>query len=156
MTTLWPASTNHILKETVPLIMFQTLPSITPWSSNELCVCEPWQGGLCSPAVVALLSRQQLTWVIKCEGCEEQTAINLPNTGHHHCLQRTEGTMCMCVCEWEWMPGHSGGSCICVFYSCQMNRVDHACLLVPVCRQECCVHINVHFYLSVCSGAWFV
>ncbi len=55
------------------------------------------------PGVVALPSRQQSTGVIKCEGCEEQTAINL------HIITVCRGQRGRCVsvlvCEREPVPG---------------------------------------------------
>lgn len=72
-----------------------------------------WLGGLWFPGVVALLSRRQSTGVIKCEGCEAQTAINLPNTGHHP------------WCVWMRASARAGEyQIVCVLYCRLMNRVS--------------------------------
>lgn len=72
-------------------------------------------GGLWCPGVVATPSRHWATRVIKCEGCKEQIAINLPNTGHHHHLQRTaeraSKRVCVCVCVRLYCSPMDGGDC---------------------------------------------
>lgn len=79
-----------------------------------LLVCVE-HGGLWCPGVVATPSRHRATRVIKCEGCKEQIAINLPNTGHHHHLQRTaeraSKRVCVCVCVRLYCSPMDGGDC---------------------------------------------
>lgn len=91
-----------------------------------MCVLEGWvERTLVSWSCGTAVQTPVGVGVIKCEGCEEQTAINLPNTGHHHRLQRTEWGACVCVsasvCERERVPGLVSvvQECACVsFYGC--------------------------------------
>lgn len=112
-----------------------------------------------------LQSRQQSTWVIKCEGCGEQTTINLPNTGHHHSLQRTGGRV-RGVCLYWCVNGRAGecGIEVCV---CLLLPFDEwcglcACLLAKLWVQSACLQRGLSLVgkrgfcvcvqMTVCSG----
>lgn len=84
-------------------------------------------------------SRQQSTWVIKCEGCGEQTAINLPNTSHHHSLQRTEGRGCVCLycCVRMGATARAGERCIELCVCLLLPFDEWTGLCVCVCLQIC-------------------
>lgn len=65
-----------------------------------------------------------------------KTAINLPNTGNRHGLQRTDGGVCACVSECVNQCGCQGG-----WVSCKFMHLCH--VAVGLCIKRTCVLVSV-------------